>query len=370
MSLKHTPLDGLHRELGARMVPFAGYDMPVQYRDGIIAEHRHTRERAGLFDVSHMGQFILEGPGITTTLESLVPVDLEALGEHRQSYALLTNDEGGVRDDLIITRWGPDTFFLVVNAACKAEDRAWIESQLAPGQTLRELEGQGLLAVQGPKARAVLAELLPFAEDLTFLQGAHGELNGAPIYVTCSGYTGEDGYELSVPEAQVEAVARSLLAHDDVAPIGLGARDSLRLESGLCLYGHELSPAISPIEAKLNWSISKSRRSGGAKAGGYPGAERIAREMSEGTSRVRVGMRVLGKRPVREGQNVLNAAGEVIGAVSSGAFAATVDAPVAMAFVDSSYAALDTELSVDVRGKALAVVVCKLPLVPQRYYRG
>lgn len=370
MSLQHTPLDGLHRELGARMVPFAGYDMPVQYSDGIIAEHRHTRERAGLFDVSHMGQFVLEGPGMTATLESLVPVDLEALGEHRQTYALLTNDEGGVRDDLIITRWGPDTFFLVVNASCKAQDRAWIESRLAPEQSLRELEGQGLLALQGPRARAVLGELLPVAAELVFLQGAHCELNGVPIYVTCSGYTGEDGYELSIPEAQAETVARKLLEHDDVAPIGLGARDSLRLESGLCLYGHELSPTISPIEAKLNWSISKSRRPGGAKAGGYPGAERVARELSDGTARTRVGMGVLGKRPVREGQNVLNAAGEVVGVVSSGAFAATVDAPVAMAFVDSSYAAMETELSVDVRGKALPVVVCKLPLVPQRYYRG
>ncbi|MFK8043473.1 glycine cleavage system aminomethyltransferase GcvT [Congregibacter sp.] len=370
MSLNHTPLDALHRELGARMVPFAGYDMPVQYSDGIIAEHRHTRGLAGLFDVSHMGQFILEGPEITATLESLVPVDLEALGEHRQSYALLTNDEGGVRDDLIITRWGPEQFFLVVNASCKTEDRAWIESQLLSGQSLRELDGQGLLALQGPRARTVLGSLIPEVADLVFLQGLHCELDGIPLYVTCSGYTGEDGYELSVAGEHADAIARRLLGHSDVAAIGLGARDSLRLESGLCLYGHELSPLISPIEAKLNWSISKSRRPGGARAGGYPGSERIARELSEGTSRARVGMRVLGKRPVREGQDVLNASGDVVGVVTSGAYAATVDAPIAMAFVDSAYTALDTELSVDVRGKALPVVVCKLPVVPQRYYRG
>ncbi|WOJ92678.1 glycine cleavage system aminomethyltransferase GcvT [Congregibacter variabilis] len=370
MSLKHTPLDALHRELGARMVPFAGYDMPVQYSNGIIAEHRHTREQAGLFDVSHMGQFVLEGPGITETLESLVPVDLQALGEHRQSYALLTNDEGGVRDDLIITRWSADTFFLVVNASCKVDDRAWIESKLSAGQSLRELDGQGLLALQGPRAREVLSSLVPETAELRFLQGAHCELDGMPIYVTCSGYTGEDGYELSTAGEHTEALARKLLSHEATAPVGLGARDSLRLESGLCLYGHELSPTISPIEAKLNWSISKPRRPGGERAGGYPGAERVARELSEGTARTRVGIRVLGKRPVREGQSVLNGDGDVVGVITSGAYAATVDAPIAMAFVESSYAALDTELGVDVRGKALPVVVCKMPLVPQRYYRG
>jgi aminomethyltransferase len=352
------------------MVPFAGYDMPVQYSNGIIAEHRHTREHAGLFDVSHMGQFILEGLGITKSLEALVPVDLQALGEHRQSYALLTNDDGGVRDDLIITRWGAETFFLVVNASCKTEDRAWIESQLTPEQTLRELDGQGLLALQGPRAREVLSGLLPETAGLTFLQGVHCELEGMPVYVTCSGYTGEDGYELSIAGEHAEALARKLLAHEATAPVGLGARDSLRLESGLCLYGHELSPTITPIEAKLNWSISKARRPGGARAGGYPGAERISLELSEGTARVRIGIRVLGKRPVREGQDVLNDGGDVVGVITSGAYAATVDAPIAMAFVDSAYGALDTELNVDVRGKALPVVVCKLPLVPQRYFRG
>jgi len=370
MSLKHTPLDALHRELGARMVPFAGYDMPVQYTEGIIVEHRHTREAAGLFDVSHMGQLLLRGDGIADTLESLMPADLQALGEHRQTYALLTNDDGGVRDDLIVTRWDEETFFLVVNAACKADDRAWIESNLSSGQSLEELGGQGLLALQGPLARDVLAALIPELATLTFLCGGNFELDGVPLYITCSGYTGEDGFELSVPGEHTEAIARRLLAHDAVAPIGLGARDSLRLESGLCLYGHELSPTITPVEARLNWAISKARRPGGARAGGYPGAERIAGQLSAGTERSRVGLRVLGKRPVREGQAVLDGDGRVIGEVSSGAYAASVDAPIAMAFVASEHTAIGSELAVDVRGKALPVEVCKLPVVPQRYFRG
>jgi aminomethyltransferase len=370
MSLKHTPLDSLHRELGARMVPFAGYDMPVQYAGGIIAEHRHTREAAGLFDVSHMGQLLLSGPGVADTLESLMPADLHDLDEHRQTYALLTNEDGGVRDDLIVTRWDDGVFFLVVNAGCKVEDRAWIESNLAPGQTLRELEGQGLLALQGPAAREVIATVLPDAADLRFLQGALCTFGETPVYVTCSGYTGEDGFEISVPAKDTEALARRLLAHDAVAAVGLGARDSLRLEAGLCLYGHELLPTITPVDAGLNWAISKVRRPGGERAGGYPGAERIAQQLADGATRRRVGLKVLGKRPVREGQAVLDEAANVIGEVSSGAFAATVDAPLAMAFVAAEFAALGTRLAVDVRGKALEVEVCKLPAVPQRYFRG
>jgi aminomethyltransferase len=352
------------------MVPFAGYDMPVQYRAGIIAEHQHTREQAGLFDVSHMGQLIVEGPGIAATLESLVPADLEALGEQQQCYALLTNDEGGVRDDLIITRWGPEKFFLVVNAACKAQDRAWIEAALGAGQTLRELEGQGLLALQGPAARAVLAPLMPGVEELTFLQGGHFAIDGHAVYVTCSGYTGEDGFELSVAGDSATAVAHRLLADPRVAPAGLGARDSLRLEAGLCLYGHELSPTISPVEAGLSWSIGRARRPGGERAGGYPGADRIAEQLSAGVQRRRVGLVVEGRRPVREGQSVLNAAGEVVGEVTSGGFGATLGLPVAMAMVSADCAPVGTALSVDVRGKPIAVTVAKLPLVPQRYFRG
>ena len=234
MSLKTTPLDALHREMGARMVPFAGYDMPVQYPEGILAEHRFTRSDAGLFDVSHMGQFIVEGPGITATLESLVPVDLVALGEHQQTYALLTNAEGGVLDDLIITRWGPDRFFLVVNAACKAEDRAWIEAHLSSEQSLTELDDRALLALQGPAAREVLGEMIPAVKALTFMNGVSCELDGIEIYATCSGYTGEDGFELSVANSDAVALAKRLIDSPRVQPIGLGARDSLRLEAGLC----------------------------------------------------------------------------------------------------------------------------------------
>ncbi|MEM8548623.1 MAG: glycine cleavage system aminomethyltransferase GcvT, partial [Pseudomonadota bacterium] len=268
MSLKTTPLDALHREMGARMVPFAGYDMPVQYPQGILAEHRFTRSDAGLFDVSHMGQFIVEGPGITATLESLLPVDLVALGEHQQTYALLTNAEGGVLDDLIITRWGPDRFFLVVNAACKAEDRAWIETHLSANQSLTELDDRALLALQGPAAREVLGEMIPEVKALSFMNGVSCTLNGMEIYATCSGYTGEDGFELSVANSDAVALAKGLIDSPRVQPIGLGARDSLRLEAGLCLYGHELDTTTTPIEAKLNWAISKARRPGGEREGG------------------------------------------------------------------------------------------------------
>lgn len=370
MSLKHTPLDALHRELQARMVPFAGYDMPVQYSAGIMAEHRHTREHAGLFDVSHMGQFVLEGPGIAKTLESLMPSDLQSLDIDRQTYALLTTESGGVYDDLIVTRWAPEEFFLVVNAACKADDRTWIEAHLNADQRLRELPEQGLLALQGPRAREVLASLLPECADMRFLDGKRVHLDRMPLYITCSGYTGEDGFEISVAPEHAAAFAQRLLAHAAVAPVGLGARDSLRLEAGLCLYGHELSQAITPVEARLNWAISKARRPDGERPGAYPGAGRIAGQLAQGTARVRVGLRVEGKRPVREGQSVLDAAGSSIGIVTSGGYGATVDAPIAMAYVDSARATPGEALWVDVRGKLLPVTVCTMPLVPQRYFRG
>ncbi|NND67597.1 MAG: glycine cleavage system aminomethyltransferase GcvT, partial [Halioglobus sp.] len=246
MTLERTPLDTLHRELGAKMVPFAGYEMPVQYPTGIIKEHLHTREAAGLFDVSHMGQAFLRGAGSTALLESLAPVDLEALADDCSTYALLTNDEGGVRDDLIITRRGPDEFFFVVNAACKAEDFAHIEAHLA-GQALDILNQQALLALQGPGAREVMTELCPAAAELVFMRGMESRIDGVEVYITCSGYTGEDGFEISLPADAADAVARRLLCHELVEPIGLGARDSLRLEAGLCLYGHELSIAINPV---------------------------------------------------------------------------------------------------------------------------
>ncbi|MEE4277889.1 MAG: glycine cleavage system aminomethyltransferase GcvT [Halieaceae bacterium] len=375
MTLKHTPLDSLHRELGARMVPFAGYDMPVQYSEGILVEHRHTRALGSVFDVSHMGQFVVSGPGVAATLESLMPSDLQGLALHRQCYALLTNDEGGVRDDLIVTRWAEDRFFIVVNAACKDDDRAWIEAKLAEGQRLEVLEEQALIAVQGPGVRATLARLLPGVETLSFLEGRHFSLEGVDLYVSCSGYTGEDGYEISCPSASAEQLTRRILDVADLRPAGLGARDSLRLEAGLCLYGHELSPGISPIEAGLAWAVSRVRRPGGDRAGGYPGAARIESELDAGAPRRRVGLRVVGRRPVREGQTVLDGEGRSVGIVTSGAFAASVNAPIAFALVEAAALApaggapADQILSVDVRGKAEAVVIVKPPFIPARYQR-
>ncbi len=367
--MKTVPLDGLHRELGGRMVPFAGYDMPVQYPDGIIAEHQHTREAAGLFDVSHMGQVRIHGAGATGALEALLPVDLEGLDTHAQVYALLTNDDGGVRDDLIITRWDDDTFFLVINAACKEADVAYMRERL-PDFALDELEDRALLALQGPQARDVVSALVPAAAELTFMRGCPAELEGEEIYVTCSGYTGEDGFELSIPAASAEAVARKLLADERVKLIGLGARDSLRLEAGLCLYGHELSETTTPVEAGLMWSISKARRADGERAGGFPGAEAIFAAQAAGVDRRRVGLKVDGKRPVREGQRVLNSEGGDVGVITSACVGPTAGAPIAMATVLADYREPGTSLSVDVRGKPLPVTVSKMPFVPQRYFRG
>ncbi len=369
MDLLTTPLHDLHLELGAKMVPFAGYDMPVQYPAGIIREHQHTRERAGLFDVSHMGQVLVRGADAAAALERLVPADLEGLGEHRQTYTLFTNDTGGVLDDLIVTRWSSECFFLVVNAACKAQDIAHLQAGLA-GCEIEVLAERALLALQGPGARGVMAELCPAAAELVFLQGCHARIGDAEVYVTCSGYTGEDGFEISAANADAEAIARRLLACDAVEPIGLGARDSLRLEAGLCLYGHELNTEITPVEAGLTWAIAKCRRPDGARAGGFPGADAIFAHLATPPARRRVGLAVDGKRPVREGQAVLNADGERIGEVCSAAFGASFGGPIAMAYIERAFGDVGTALSVDVRGKAVAVTVTKMPFVPQRYFRG
>ncbi len=363
------PLDALHRELGARMVPFAGYEMPVQYSDGIIAEHQHTREAAGLFDVSHMGQVKISGPDATEALEALLPVDLAGLPTDGQVYALLTNDAGGVRDDLIVTRWGDDSFFLVINAACKEDDIAYLREKL-PGLQIEVMEDRALLALQGPQARAVIADLLPPAVALTFMTGCHTEIDGEAMYVTCSGYTGEDGFEVSLPAALAESFARRLLADERVKPIGLGARDSLRLEAGLCLYGHELSEATTPVEAALMWSISKARRRDGERPGGFVGADAIFARQDDGGELRRVGLKVEGKRPVREGQVVLGSDGEPVGVVTSACMGVTLGAPIAMAMIDVAFREPGTQLSVDVRGKPLPVTVTRMPFVPQRYFRG
>ena len=369
MTLLTTPLDAVHRELGAKMVPFAGYDMPVQYPTGIIKEHLQTRESAGLFDVSHMGQVLIEGDGAAAVLESLVPVDVEGLGLQRQTYALFTNDQGGVLDDLIITRWAENRFFLVVNAACKEQDIGHLRAHL-DGQQLTVLEDRALLALQGPLARGVMARLCPAAAELVFMQGTAASIDGVDVYITCSGYTGEDGFELSIPAASAEAIARLLLAQEEVAPIGLGARNSLRQEAGLCLYGHELTPEIDPVQAGLLWSISKVRRADGARPGGFPGADLIFQRIDNKPPLRRVGLSVEGRRPMREGQPVLDGDGRKVGEICSACYGASVGGPIAMAYIERALAKPGTALAVEVRGKALPVTVTRMPFIPQRYYRG
>jgi glycine cleavage system T protein (aminomethyltransferase) len=367
--LKATPLKTLHQELGARMVPFAGYDMPVQYPGGIMAEHLHTRAQAGLFDVSHMGQVVISGVGVAAALEKLVPVDLEQLAINRQTYALFTNEQGGILDDLMIARWAEDRFFLVVNAACKEQDLAYLEDALS-GFEIDYLEDRALLALQGPTAADVMAKLAPELCELVFMSGCRATLAGADCFVTRSGYTGEDGFEISVPADAADALARTLLSFDQVQPIGLGARDSLRLEAGLCLYGHDLDTTTTPVQAGLLWSISKSRRPDGQKAGGFPGAEVIFNEIQQGASRRRVGLQIDGRAPVREGAVLVDEAGEQVGVVTSGGFGPTLEAPLAMGYVSSDFAAAGTPLRALVRDKPRPVRVTKMPFVPQRYYRG
>jgi aminomethyltransferase len=369
MTMLYTPLDALHRELGAKMVPFAGYDMPVQYPTGIIKEHLHTREAAGLFDVSHMGQVILEGAGSTALLESLVPVDIQSLATHRATYAVLTNEQGGILDDLIITRWGQEHFFLVVNAGCKEQDIAHLQSNLK-GQTLTVLGEQALLAVQGPGAREVMRDLYPAAADLVFMQGCPAVIDGVEVFISCSGYTGEDGFEISLPGDAAESFARRLLGYEQVEAIGLGARDSLRLEAGLCLYGHELSAEIDPVQAGILWSVSKTRRADGERPGGFPGAEKIFERIINKPPLRRVGLKVDGKRPVRDGQAVVDSQGNQVGEICSACYGASVGGPIAMAYVNRELGAAGTQLTVLVRDKEVAVTVAPLPFSPQRYFRG
>ena len=370
MSLLTTPLDALHRELGAKMVPFAGYDMPVQYPTGIIKEHLHTREKAGLFDVSHMGQVIVEGAGVASALESLVPGDVQGLAINGQTYALFTNESGGVLDDLIITRWGQDQFFLVVNAACKEQDIAHIRTNLGADHSMTVMADQALLALQGPAAREVMRQLCPEAAQLLFMNGCKAQLEGADVYISCSGYTGEDGFEISVPASHAEALARRLLAFSEVEAIGLGARDSLRLEAGLCLYGHELDTTINPVQAGLLWAVNKVRRADGERPGGFPGAESIFQHITQSTPQRRVGLCVEGKRPVREGQKVLTDSGESIGEVCSAGFGASLGRPIAMAYINREHGEPGTSLAVDVRGKLVPVTVTPMPFIAQRYFRG
>ncbi len=370
-TLLKTPLHALHLELGARMVPFAGYDMPVQYPLGVMKEHLHTREQAGLFDVSHMGQIRLRGAGAAKALESLVPVDIIDLPVGMQRYAMFTNEQGGILDDLMVANLGDGELFLVVNAACKDQDLAHLRQHIGDQCEIEALfEERALLALQGPAAVKVLERLAPQVAKMTFMQFAPVQLLGEDCYVSRSGYTGEDGYEISVPADKAEALARRLLAEPEVAAIGLGARDSLRLEAGLCLYGHDMNTETTPVEASLLWAVSKPRRADGARAGGFPGAARIFAQQQEGVTRKRVGLLPQERTPVREDAEIVDEAGTVIGRVCSGGFGPTLGAPVAMGYLDSAHSALDTQVWALVRGKRVAMKVSKMPFVAQRYYRG
>ena len=375
-----TPLHALHVELGARMVPFAGYAMPVQYPAGILAEHLHTRQSAGLFDISHMGQVALRGDAAAAALETLVPMDIQGLAEGKQRYALFTNAQGGILDDLmVIPRQRADgsgqELFLIVNAACKAQDIALLQT-LSDRCEVVPMPEQALLALQGPQAVQTFARLVSQAADLVFMTGTWMDVPAADgairIFATRSGYTGEDGLEISVAAADAERLARLLLALPEVKPIGLGARDTLRLEAGLCLYGHDIDTTTTPVEAGLTWALQKIRRNGGARAGGFPGADIILAQIDNPTlaPRRRIGLIGLDRTPVREGVELLAADGRLAGQVTSGSFAPSAGGPVAMAYVAAEFAVPGSTLHAQVRGRAVPMQLQPMPFVPHRYWRG
>lgn len=371
-SLNRTPLYELHVSLGAKMVPFAGYEMPVQYPLGILKEHLHTREKAGLFDVSHMGQAFLIGPDHDTTaaaLEALVPADIANLKPGQQRYSQLLNDEGGIIDDLMVTRShaadDDGSLMLVVNASRKDVDYAHIAARLPDDVRLEPMPERALLALQGPAAKDVMTKLSDVAAGLPFMGASSGKVGEFDCHISRSGYTGEDGFEISVAATKAEKLARLLLAQEGVQPIGLGARDSLRLEAGLCLYGHDIDETTSPIEAGLVWSIQKRRR----EQGGFPGAQRIQDELANGPERRRVGIKPDGRAPAREGTEILALLGDKLGVVTSGGFGPSVNGPVAMGYVRASYAEPGKSVNLMVRGKALSATIAPLPFVPHRYAR-
>jgi len=369
--LLHTPLHALHLELGARMVPFAGYSMPVQYPAGLMAEHHHTRTAAGLFDVSHMGQLRLVGPDAAAAFETLMPVDVVDLGVNKQRYGLLLTEVGGIIDDLMFVNRGTD-IFVIVNGACKHGDLAHIQSSIGKLCHVDAQFERALLALQGPQAVTALKRLLPGVEQLVFMTGAPFSWAGADLYITRSGYTGEDGFEISLPALVAADFARALLAQPDVKPVGLGARNSLRLEAGLCLYGQDIDTTTTPVEAALNWAIQKVRRTGGARAGGFPGAARVLAQLdgTEPLPRKRVGLIALERVPVREHTELQSTAGETIGEVTSGLLGPTAEKPVAIGYVNPAQAALGTRVNAIVRGKTVPMEVTAMPFVPTRYYRG
>ncbi|MEQ9694329.1 glycine cleavage system aminomethyltransferase GcvT [Shimia sp. SDUM112013] len=371
--LHRTPLYDLHVALGAKMVPFAGYEMPVQYKLGVMKEHLHTRAAAGLFDVSHMGQVILRGDSyaaVAAAFETLVPMDVLGLGVGRQRYGLFTNTNGGIDDDLMFANRG-DHLFVVVNAACKEADIARMKAALEPDISVEVITDRALVALQGPVAEVALARLAPAVAEMRFMDVAAVDLMGVEAWVSRSGYTGEDGYEISIPAAQADTLCRALLDMDEVEAIGLGARDSLRLEAGLCLYGNDIDAITSPVEAGLTWALQKVRRAGGDRAGGFPGAERILGDLAEGVARKRVGLVPEGRAPMRAGTEIYAGAEDEtpIGAVTSGGFGPSFEGPVAMGYVGAAYATDGTELFGEVRGKRLPLKVAKLPLVPANFKR-
>lgn len=367
--LKVTPLHALHVELGAKMVPFAGYDMPVQYRDGVLAEHLHTRKAAGLFDVSHMGQAWLTGPDhatVAAAIEALVPGDILGLAPNAMRYTLLLNDKGGIIDDLMVTRSSEDgRLFLVVNAACKDGDFAHIETHLPKGVELTRIEDRALIALQGPKAAAVFARLAPEAAEQGFMTGVEMDIGGTSCIVSRCGYTGEDGYEISLANADAVALTKKLLAAPDVKPIGLGARDSLRLEAGLCLYGHDIDATTTPVEGGLTWTIAKRRR----EDANFPGAKIILAQIANGAPRQRVGLLPEGKAPAREGTEITDASGRKIGIVTSGGYGPSAGGPIAMGYVETAHAEMGTEVELMVRGKGRPAKVAAMPFVEKHVYR-
>jgi aminomethyltransferase len=374
-ALKRTPLHALHVAHGGKMVPFAGYDMPVQYASGVLREHLHTRTNAGLFDVSHMGQIALRAKSgkvedAALALEGLVPQDILAVAPGRQRYAQFTNDSGGLLDDLMVANFGSH-LFLVVNAACKAEDEAHLRAHLSDVCVIEPLPDRALIALQGPKAESVLAKLCADAPAMRFMDARPHKVDGIDCFVSRSGYTGEDGFEISVPAGHAEALAKTLLANSEVLPIGLGARDSLRLEAGLCLYGHDIDTTTTPVEGALQWSIQKSRRKGGARAGGFPGAEKILTQLEHGAPRRRVGLKPEGRAPVREGAPLFADAtsSEQVGAVTSGGFGPSINAPVAMGYLPSPLAEVDRVVFAELRGQRLPLRVAAMPFVPNTYKR-
>ena len=372
--LKRTPLHALHVARGGKMVPFAGYDMPVQYAAGVLREHLHTRNGAGLFDVSHMGQIALHPKSgkvedAALALEQLVPQDILGVAPGRQRYAQFTNGQGGILDDLMVANFGSH-LFLVVNAACKAEDEAHLRANLSETCVIEPLPDRALIALQGPKAESVLAKLCADVALMRFMDAGPRSVDRLDCFVSRSGYTGEDGFEISVPAEHAERLAKALLGNGDVLPIGLGARDSLRLEAGLCLYGHDIDATTTPVEGALEWSIQKSRRHGGARAGGFPGADQILTQLENGAARRRVGLRPEGRAPVREGAPLFAdaASSEQIGAVTSGGFGPSINAPVAMGYLPSSHA-IGGLVFAELRGQRLPLRVATTPFVPNTYKR-